>query len=174
MDAAKELAQIKGISERASLSELLALKWNKIDFENGTIFLKYFLYGNRLVMTKSGSTMRKLKIEQNICDFLKNKFDEIKPNGDDFVFTIDNESFTQLYFEENILMQLSKELEIEKLNPSDLQHNFVNMCIKQNVPLTYIQKSIGSYGIVNFVRVYKQLIEQMEDKVYNPINNLKI
>ena len=160
------------LSTGASIAELLALKWNKIDFENGTIFLKYFLYGNRLVMTKSGSTMRKLKIEENVCTFLKNKFDEIKPNGDDFVFTIDNEHFTQLYLDENVLMPLSKELGIEKLNPSDLQHNFVNMCIKQNVPLTYIQKSIGSYGIVNFVRVYKKLIEQMEDKVYNPLEKI--
>ena len=159
------------LSTGASIAELLALKWDKIDFENKTIFLKYFLYGNRLVMTKSGSTMRKLKIEQNVCNFQKNKFDEIKPNGDDFVFTIDNKPFTQLYFEENILMPLSKELRIEKLNPSDLQHNFVNMCIKQNIPLTYIQKSIGSYGIVNFVRVYKKLIEQMEDMVYNPLEN---
>ena len=160
------------LSTGASLSELLALKWDKIDFENGTIFLKYFLYGNRLVMTKSGSTMRKLKIEENVCTFLKNRFDEIKPNCDDFVFTIDNKPFTQLYFEENILMPLSKELGIEKLNPSDLQHNFVNMCIKQNIPLTYIQKSIGSYGIVNFVRVYKKLIEQMEDKMYNPLEKI--
>ena len=69
-------------------------------------------------------------------------------------------------------MPLSKELGIEKLNPSDLQHNFVNMCIKQNIPLTYIQKSIGSYGIVNFVRVYKKLIEQMEDRVYNPLEKI--
>ena len=137
-----------------------------------TCFKKYFLYGDRLVMTKSGSTMRKLKIEENVCTFLKNKFDEIKPNGDDFVFTIDNAPFTQLYFDENVLIPLSKELGIEKLNPSDLQHNFVNMCIKQNVPLTYIQKSIGSYGIVNFVRIYNKLIEQMEDKVYNPLEKI--
>ena len=53
-----------------------------------------------------------------------------------------------------------------------MQHNFVNMCLKQNIPLTFIQKSLGIYGIVNFIKTYKSLIENLEEAHYNPLNKI--
>ncbi len=53
------------LSSGASIPELLGLTWDRIDFDNQIIFLKYFLYGDKLVMTKCNSTMRRLKID---CD----------------------------------------------------------------------------------------------------------
>ena len=67
---------------------------------------------------------------------------------------------------------LSAELGIVRLRPSDLQHNFVNMCIKQNIPLTFIQKSLGYYGIVNFIKIYRNLIEKSEKDYYNPLDKI--
>lgn len=67
---------------------------------------------------------------------------------------------------------LAKEIGISKLNPSDMQHNFVNMCIQQNIPLTFIQKSLGYYGITNFVKVYRNLIENLEKDYYNPLDKI--
>lgn len=46
------------------------------------------------------------------------------------------------------------------------------MCIKQNIPLTFIQKSLGYYGIVNFIKTYRNLIEKLEDGNYNPLNKI--
>ena len=46
------------------------------------------------------------------------------------------------------------------------------MSIKQNIPLTYIQKSLGYYGITNFVKVYRNLIEQQEEDYYNPLDKI--
>lgn len=46
------------------------------------------------------------------------------------------------------------------------------MSIKQNIPLTYIQKSLGYYGITNLVKVYRNLIEQQEEDYYNPIDKI--
>ena len=39
---------------------------------------------------------------------------------------------------------------------------------------TYIQKSLGYFGIINFVKIYRNLIEQSEEKYYNPLENLKL
>ena len=160
------------LSTGASIPELLGLTWDRIDFRNQTIFLKYFLYGNKLVMTKCNSTMRRLTIDWNICEDIEYKYHISEPESNDFVFKFNSDKPAQQYIEEDVLSPLAKEIGVSKLNPSDMQHNFVNMCIKQNIPLTFIQKSLGYYGITNFVKVYRNLIEQQEEDYYNPIDKI--
>lgn len=158
------------LSSGASISELLGLTWDRIDFRNQIIFLKYFLYGDKLVMTKCNSTMRRLTIDWNICEDLKYKYHISDPEPNDFVFKFESNKQAQQYIEEDVLAPLAKEIEVSKLNPSDMQHSFVNMCIQQNIPLTFIQKSLGYYGITNFVKVYRNLIENLEKDYYNPLD----
>lgn len=160
------------LSTGASIPELLGLTWDRIDFRNQIIFLKYFLYGDKLVMTKCNSTMRRLTIDWNICEDLEYKYHISDPEPNDFIFKFESKKPAQQYIEEDVLAPLAKEIGVSKLNPSDMQHNFVNICIKQNIPLTYIQKSLGYYGITNFVKVYRNLIEQQEEDYYNPLDKI--
>ncbi len=160
------------LSTGASIPELLGLTWDRIDFRNQIIFLKYFLYGDKLVMTKCNSTMRRLTIDWNICEDLEYKYHISDPELNDFVFKFESNKQAQQYIEEDVLAPLAKEIGVSKLNPSDMQHNFVNISIKQNIPLTYIQKSLGYYGITNFVKVYRNLIEQQEEDYYNPLDKI--
>lgn len=160
------------LSTGASIPELLGLTWDRVDFRNQIIFLKYFLYGNKLVMTKCNSTMRRLTIDWNICEDLEYKYHISDPEPNDFIFKFESNKPAQQYVEEDVLAPLAKEIGVSKLNPSDMQHNFVNICIKQNIPLTYIQKSLGYYGITNFVKVYRNLIEQQEEDYYNPLDKI--
>ena len=160
------------LSTGASIPELLGLTWDRVDFRNQIIFLKYFLYGDKLVMTKCNSTMRRLTIDWNICEDLEYKYHISDPEPNDFVFRFESNKPAQQYIEEDVLLPLAKEIGVSKLNPSDVQHNFVNLCIKQNIPLTYIQKSLGYYGITNFVKVYRNLIEQQEEDYYNPLDKI--
>ena len=160
------------LSTGASIPEILGLTWNRVDFENQEIFLKYFLYGNKLIMNRSGTSLRKLKIDNKMLEFLKNKFNETKPSQTDFVFKFNSPLLPQQYIEEVVLKGLSEDLGIPKLYPSDLQHNFTNLCLNQNIPVTYIQKSLGYYGIVTFVKTYKNLIEKREKIFYNPLEKL--
>jgi len=160
------------LSTGASIPEILALTWERINFEDNTIFLKYFLFENRLVMNRCGSTIRKLKIDYSILNILKKKFEKTKPELTDFVFKFDSPKFPQQYIESVVLKSLSAHLGTIKLRPSDLQHNFVNLCLKQNIPITYIQKALGYYGLPNFVKIYKDLIETLEKGNYNPLNRI--
>ncbi len=160
------------LSTGASIPELLGLTWDRIDFSNEIIFLKYFLYGDKLVMTKCNSTMRKLKIDWHICEDLEYKYHISNPEPNDFVFKFDCHKTSQRYIEEDVLLPLAKEIGVLRLNPSDMQHNFVNMCIKQNIPLTFIQKSLGYYGITNFAKIYYGLIEKLEKDYYNPLDKI--
>ena len=160
------------LSTGASIPELLGLTWDRIDFRNQTIFLKYFLYGNKLVMTKCNSTMRRLTIDWNICEDIEYKYHISEPESNDFVFKFNSDKPAQQYIEAHVLSPLAKEIGVSKLNPSDMQHNFVNMCIKQNIPLTFIQKSLGYYGIVNFIKIYRNLIEKSEKDYYNPLDKI--
>ena len=160
------------LSTGASVPEILALTWDRINFDDNTIFLKYFLFEEHLVMNKCGATIRTLKIDDMIASILKKKFEKTKPQLTDFVFRFKSPRLPQQYIENAVLRGLSAELGIVRLRPSDLQHNFVNMCLKQNVPLTFIQKSLGYYGITNFVKVYRHLIEKSEQDYYNPLEKI--
>lgn len=160
------------LSTGASIPEILGLTWDRINFDDNTIFLKYFLFEEHLVMNKCGATIRTLKIDDMIASILKKKFEKTKPKLTDFVFTFKSPRLPQQYIENAVLRGLSAELGIVRLRPSDLQHNFVNMCLKQNVPLTFIQKSLGYYGITNFVKVYRHLIEKSEQDYYNPLDKI--
>ena len=123
-------------------------------------------------MTKCNSTMRRLTIDWNICENLEYKYHISDPEPNDFIFKFESNKPAQQYVEEDVLAPLAKEIGVSKLNPSDMQHNFVNMSIKQNIPLTYIQKSLGYYGITNFVKVYRNLIENLEKDYYNPLEKI--
>ena len=160
------------LSTGASVPEILALTWERINFEDNTIFLKYFLYEQRLVMNRCGSTIRKLKFDDNVSGILKKKFEGTKPELTDFVFKFDSPKSPQQYIENVVLRWLSGHLGIVRLHPSDLQHNFVNMCLKQNVPITFIQKALGYYGLPNFIRIYKDLIANLDKGNYNPLNKI--
>ena len=107
-----------------------------------------------------------------MTEILKEKYKATKPLPADFVFRFTSPKLPQQYFENVVLNGLSKKLKIQKLYPSDLQHNFTNLCLKQKIPFTYIQKSLGYFGIINFVKIYRNLIEQSEEKYYNPLENL--
>lgn len=160
------------LSTGASVPEILGLTWDRINFDDNTIFIKYFLFEEHLVLNKCGATIRTLKIDDNIVSVLKKKLKKTTPKLTDFVFTFKSPRLPQQYIENAVLRGLSAELGIVRLRPSDLQHNFVNMCIKQNIPLTFIQKSLGYYGIVNFIKIYRNLIETSEQDYYNPLEKI--
>lgn len=162
------------LSTGASVPELLGLTWDRVDFEENTIFLKYFLYDERLITNRSGTSKRKLKIDKRMTEILKEKYKATKPLPADFVFRFSSPKLPQQYFENVVLNGLSKKLRIQRIYPSDLQHNFTNLCLKQKIPFTFIQKSLGYFGIINFVKIYRNLIEQSEEKYYNPLENLKL
>lgn len=105
------------LSTGASIPELLGLTWDRIDFKNEIIFLKYFLYGDKLVMTKCNSTMRRLKIDWNICYALKDKFYELEPEPNDFVFRFESNKRAQQYIEEDVLSPLAKEIVFQNSTP---------------------------------------------------------
>ena len=160
------------LSTGASVPELLGLTWDRINFEDNTIFLKYFLYERRLVVNKGGTAARTLKIDNKISGILQKKLKKTNPVPSDFVFKLNSPKSPQQYFERVVLRGLSIQLGIQRLFPSDLQHNFANLCLKQNIPVTFIQKSLGYYSLANFVKIYKNLIENQGKEYYNPLDEI--
>lgn len=112
------------LSSGASIPELLGLTWDRINFRNQIIFLKYFLYGDKLVMNKCGSTLRRLKIDWNICEDLEYKYHISDPEPNDFVFKFESNKLAQQYIEEDVLTPIAKEICVSKLNSSDMAAQF--------------------------------------------------
>lgn len=134
--------------------------------------MKYFLCEQRLLVNKGGTTARTLRIDNKIAGILQKKLKKTNPALSDFVLKFISPKSSQQYFEGVVLRGLSIQLGIQRLYPSDLQHNFVNLCLKQNIPVTFIQKSLGYYSLANFVKIYKNLIENQEKEYYNPLDEI--
>ena len=71
------------------------------------------------------------------------------------------------YFEESILKPISEKLELGEFYSIDLTHNFVNMLLTQNVPITYIRKVCGYPSIKTFLEVYNSRLQESEKEYYN-------
>ena len=83
---------------------------------------------------------------------------------------MDNIDDINKYFEESILKPISEKLELGEFNSIDLTHNFVNMLLTQNVPITYIRKVCGYPSIKTLLEVYNSRLQESEKEYYNPLD----
>ena len=133
--------------------------------------LEYRGYDSAGIAVIANKKTTVIKTKGRIAD-LEKKFEGTEPELTDFVFKFDSPKSPQQYIENVVLRGLSAHLGIVRLHPSDLQHNFVNMCLKQNIPITFVQKALGYYGLPNFIRIYKDLIANLDNGNYNPLNKI--
>ena len=113
---------------------------------------------------------RNLTIDDETVKTLAELFIKQIPSKEDFVFKVNNIDDINKYFEESILKPISEKLELGEFNSIDLTHNFVNMLLTQNVPITYIRKVCGYPSIKTFLEVYNSRLQESEKEYYNPLD----
>ena len=154
----------------ANVPEILALQWENVFFSEKRIHISKFLHSGKIVKHRGNSPFRNLTIDDDTTKCLAELFIKQIPSKEDFVFKVDNIDDINKYFEESILKPISEKLELGEFNSIDLTHNFVNMLLTQNVPITYIRKVCGYPSIKTFLEVYNSRLQESEKEYYNPLD----
>ncbi len=162
------------LSTGATIPEILALKWDCINFEKQEFYTRCFLYLDKTVKNRGNHSYRYLKIDYELIDILKEKYNIQKPKQTDFVFEFPKNDYPLRYFEKKILKPFEIIFEIKNFVSNDLRHTFVNMMVQKDVPIFYITRICGYSSIGKFLSIYNQLYEKKFEGPFNPIENLKI
>lgn len=154
----------------ANVPEILALQWKNIFLTDKKIYITQFLHAGKIVKHRVNTSFRYLTIDDETTKILAELFSKDIPSKEEFLFQIEGIEDLQKYFEETVLTPINKKLDLDEFNSSDLIHNFVNMLLTQNVPISYIRKVCGYSSIKTFLDVYNARLEEGEKEYYNPLD----
>lgn len=154
----------------ANVPEILALQWKNIFLTDKKIYITQFLHAGKIVKHRVNTSFRYLTIDDETTKILAELFSKDIPSKEEFVFQIEGIEDLQKYFEETVLTPITKKLDLDEFNSSDLIHNFVNMLLTQNVPISYIRKVCGYSSIKTFLDIYNARLEEGEKEYYNPLD----
>ncbi|MGN1153063.1 MAG: tyrosine-type recombinase/integrase [Candidatus Gastranaerophilaceae bacterium] len=154
----------------ANVPEILALQWKNIFLTDKKIYITQFLHAGKIVKHRVNTSFRYLTIDDETTKIIAELFLKDIPSKEEFVFQIEGIEDLQKYFEETVLTPINKKLALDEFNSSDLIHNFVNMLLTQNVPISYIRKVCGYSSIKTFLDIYNARLEEGEKEYYNPLD----
>ncbi len=150
-----------------NLSEILALKYDDIDFENKFIYVKGFFINNHIEKHRHHCQLRKIYL----CDKTIEMLNELKKNSDsEFVFLNQFEKDNQYEdFLNNYFYPLAKSCWLN-LKFSALRDTHIILLIKRRVPIMYIKKQAGISSIEDLVKTYKFFFDRHEN-YYDPFDD---
>lgn len=160
------------------ISECLALHWDDIDFENGSMTIKYTLsYADRhyfLSTPKTETSYRTLKLSSYTKELLlthKAKQDELKAvvgeawEHPDIVFTTD---IGRYFTRENVNRNLKKILTengMPPLSAHKLRHTNASLMINSGINIKAVSSHLGHNNIGTTGNIYSHIFEEYEAKI---------
>ena len=154
---------LTALSTGMTRSELFGLTWGKIGWLKREIDIDKMVYKGKLIPHKNNNSKRVIAVSKNYLEILK----EIKPktnyhknvllfqNGEGNPVDLDN-------FAKRKLEPFLKKIKLENITFTDLRDTYANILIKQNLPLTYIQKQLGHSSVQVTAERYQKLIPDVK------------
>jgi integrase len=149
------------------LGELIALKWENIDFEASTIAVRYSMVRNEIGSPKNNK-VRYIPLTGQVASVLRKK-----ARDSVFVFTYRG-TFLRTDYARNSLYRICKKAGIRLVGWHKLRHSFASHIVKKNAPLKAIQELMGHADIQTTMRyahlapsVLKSTIELLDEPDIN-------
>lgn len=146
------------------ISEIGALTWDDIDFENKTIEVNksYDFLKRQFKETKNASSQRIIKVTQSLLDYLK----ELKVNNSELVFKSQFGTVPTSNAVNKTLRKILVECGIDK--PSyhfhSIRHSHVALLLYNQVDIYAISKRLGHSDITTTTRKYAYMLDELKSK----------
>lgn len=156
----------------ARTGEALALRWDCIDWDKNTITIKQSIRKGVLGTTKTGVS-REIMMSKT----LKEKLLLWKSQNQNSVWVFPNPKTSKPYTEPKSIVErkfkpLLKKLGIEYKTLYATRHTFASMSLEKQLPLTFIQETLGHSELDTTLKYYVKGGLLSEDKKLNYLNNL--
>lgn len=149
-----------------TLGEILALKWDDIDFQKNILKINRSVYKNKIITYGKANLIRELYIIPEVIKILTAMQENNLVSKENLVFpnlkgeiqcpeSIINKDF-------NPTIEKAKIKEIKFVNLRDI---YASLLIKQKLPLTYIQKQLGHSSLNTTAERYKSLIDESKVEI---------
>lgn len=151
-------------------SEILALNWNDIDLDEGTIDVnKSFDYRklNQFATTKTPSSIRKIPIDKETVDLLKDFKKNNNPKYENHLFIHEsNHGYRHVSNSavNKVLRKAVKRLKINKITFHSLRHTHCSLLIYNDINIKYISQRLGHSSTDITYKIYGHIISELEDK----------
>lgn len=146
--------------------ELLALKWEDIDFSNKIISINKTITRNHKLQTpKTKTSNRTIMIDDLLLDELKTY--SIDKNSNEFIFDI---SFTQLL---RIKNYYCKKANVKQIKIHEFRHSHACLLYTHEVPIDQISNRLGHSKISITTDTYLKYLPKNEKRVISTLNSLR-
>ena len=144
--------------------ELLALKWQDINFNNNTINInKTITREHELLPPKTNSSNRIISINNNIIVQLYNL--KQNTNNNDFIFNI---SFTQLKRKKDYYCSLAN---VNKIKIHEFRHSHACLLFQNKIEIEDISYRLGHSNISMTLSTYLKYLPRNEKRVIKLLNS---
>lgn len=146
--------------------ELLALKWEDIDFSNKIISINKTITRNHKLQTpKTKTSNRTIMIDDLLLDELKTY--SIDKNSNEFIFDI---SFTHLLRVKNYYC---KKANVKQIKIHEFRHSHACLLYTHEVPIDQISNRLGHSKISITTDTYLKYLPKNEKRVISTLNSLR-
>ncbi|MEW6189553.1 MAG: site-specific integrase [Actinomycetota bacterium] len=144
--------------------ELLGLKWDDIDWNSHTIFVRRALYKGRFITPKSKNSIRRVNMPPTLRDVLFEHKINAPASDRDLVFTtskgtpLDPDVLVRREF-----LPALRRAGLRRIRFHDLRHSYAAMLIHQGENIKYIQNQLGHASAQTTLDRYGHLLPEVHN-----------
>jgi len=144
------------------IGEALSLRWEDIDFENGTLLVRHTLWQGRVSEPKTPSSRRTIKLPSMALDVLGNSYKKVGgvKEGHIFATSTGNPINYSNFYTRHWKPALRAAGLSKALTPHKLRHGAASLLLNENVPIPVVSKYLGHANPGITMKVYAHMIEE--------------
>ena len=151
--------------------EIVALKWENVDFQKNKINVIHSAYNGKLTKPKTKASYRSLEIPLNLKKVLAEL--KLKSGDKEFVFTNSKGNMLDAHkISSKLFPKLVKYSKLEHYRFHDLRHTFGSQLVCNGINIKYVQVQMGHAKIKTTLDVYGHLISDVNEKAMNVLNKV--
>lgn len=145
--------------------ELVALKWNDIDFENNVIKVRRAKRQNVESLPKTKSSIRDIDIIDILLPYLQEHL-KYKTDESEYMFnSLHKKPFTCFHsISRTYWRPIFDKIDIEYRNPYQMRHTFASMMISNGEDILWVSKMLGHTNSAITLTMYARYIENKDKK----------
>lgn len=155
------------------ISELIALKWSDIDFNNGVINIQRARVETIIKTTKTKSGIRKVLLLKPARDALEDQL--LYTQGKEFVFN--NPRTKKEWMFCSVLnkhwQKVLKNAGVKYRNPYQMRHTYASTLLSNNENIFWLSTQMGHINTQMIIKHYGKWIPQNDKNGYNVIGDYK-